>query len=995
MRNGVTAGRPRAGDLVVRSHSGRPRLRAAHALSRGLLCIATLASAGAAAQDAADDPERGLPLIHNMVPAMFDSPATPIGAQAFDLERLPDGAVLVGNNEGLLRLDGTGWRTWDPLRGAVLSVAARADGRVFLGGVGDFGYFDRFGDRWVSLKPWSERIGRPFGEVWAIVAGPEATYFVDRARVYRWQSDRLVLVYEGRGEMRQAVGFGAHTLVFDPAAGLVQIDAVEAKLLPGSQLMADQACAITAEGAEVVSVCSDGLLRTWSERGLEREVEIDALPAQQMAEAGISALAPLSGHSYAVGTRRGGLFLVGDDGRFLGNLSQLAGYDNTRIFSLLALGVDGLWIGRDHGLALVEWPGQISRYDVGLGLPRNPLGVVRLGGKIHIVNSRGIHRLDSTGSGFAAAVPQALSDEVVFDFASTGNAIFAAAREGLFELTEAGVQRIDTRLSYVVHVLGHEPLRLLVGGERSAWVLERSASGWRALGDITGVRAEIRRVTAEAPNVVWLSSRSAHQLLRVKLGAVSEPDWQPASAQVDDFSHDPSAPQGPVLPLRTHEGLVFGSRAGIFRFDPAQRRFDADPALNAMLPLSEGEVRDAVPLEGGRVLFVQHDRYRALRRDATGWSEETTPLARVPRGSPPRSIYVEDDGTLWVTTSDAVYRHRPEVQSALPTLPPPRIEAVDGSGRTTPLRPESDMLRGTAPMRLAFRFSTAVFVAAEQVRFRSRLIPLESDWGPWSASPQRELAQVPGGDYRLEVQAKDMFGRISATTRVFVHLEAPWYLRAWAMATYATFMLIAVALLIRVRERRLRTLAAELEDTVRDRTHALETLSVTDQLTGLHNRRYFDRAAARLEYEQPAVLVALIDIDHFKRINDGRGHEAGDRVLQQVAVRLTEAAPHGAALFRWGGEEFLLLAPLRAGDEDPGAIARRVLERIGDQPVTLGVDDVLAVTCSIGWEVATALDEFSMRQALRQADIRLYGAKDAGRDRAHGPNGVTYVRRTG
>src|SRR5688500_18287396 len=81
------------------------------------------------------DAERGLPLVTRTEPAAFDSPATPVGAQAFDLERLADASLLVANNEGLLRLDGTGWATWNPLTGVVFAVAAAKDGRLYLGGV--------------------------------------------------------------------------------------------------------------------------------------------------------------------------------------------------------------------------------------------------------------------------------------------------------------------------------------------------------------------------------------------------------------------------------------------------------------------------------------------------------------------------------------------------------------------------------------------------------------------------------------------------------------------------------------------------------------------------------------------------------------------------------------------------------------------------------------------------------------------------------------------
>ena len=938
----------------------------------------------------ARDPERGLPLIEVIAPSRYDSPATPVGAQAFDLERLPDGALLVANNEGLLKLDGTGWRTWNPLRGAVLSVAADERGRVHLGGVGDFGWFDRFGESYVSLKAESERLGRPFGEVWAIVATRDAAYYVDRECVWRWDGRALALAYEGTGELRQSVALGDAALVLDPAVGLVLVDGATTRVLAGSEALAGTAsAALAAHGGAAVTVSSDGVLRRYDAQGETTRVPLEPALAEALADARVSALAPLPDGGYAVGTRRRGLYLVGADGTLLGHLSEAAGFDDTRIFSLLALGVDGLWVGRDHGVALVEWPGQVSRYGTGLGLPRVPLGVARVAGVMNLVTTRGVYRLGANGTGFASAVPHALNDAVLFDFTASSETLYAAAREGLYALAGDAVERVDPRLSYVAYVLTDDPPRVLVGGDRSAWVVEHGEDGWRTLGDLPGVHVEIRRIVPESPNVVWLSSRSARQLLRVELGVVGDASWAPSDARVVDYSNNPAAPSAPVLPLVVGDGLVFANADGIHRHDRTSGRFTRDTALEARLAPSDGELRDSLPLGNDRVLFAQHDRYRVLRRAPDGWHDETTPLARIPRGATPRSLYREPDGTLWLSTSDAIYRHDPETQQALPSLPAPRVEQVDGS-RARLLEGGGRHALGTGPRALTLRFSAPVFVASDVIEFRSRLAPLDRAWSAWSSTARRELAWVPGGTYHLEVEARDVFGRKSPVTRVELAVDWPWYQRPWALVVYAALALAAIAALIRLRERRLVARAAALEALVRERTQALEVASVTDQLTRLRNRHYVE--AARRGFDpRDALIVMLLDLDHFKRVNDTRGHETGDRVLQAVATRLVDAAPRDAVLFRWGGEEFLLLVPQRNGD-DAAALARNLLGAIGNRPVRLDDGTTIALTGSIGWDIAPGTDEIALRDGLRRADAHLYAAKRAGRDRAHGPGAATATR---
>lgn len=159
-------------------------------------------------------------------------------------------------------------------------------------------------------------------------------------------------------------------------------------------------------------------------------------------------------------------------------------------------------------------------------------------------------------------------------------------------------------------------------------------------------------------------------------------------------------------------------------------------------------------------------------------------------------------------------------------------------------------------------------------------------------------------------------------------------------------------------------------------------LAQRDVLTGLPNRRGFlDQAlpvwstAARKSRPLSAVVM---DIDHFKHINDRHGHEAGDRVLIEVADRLGSACRSGDILARWGGEEFVLLLPETRGDE-ASVLAERLRELIAQAPVPLGDGRSTAFTASFG--VSVRLGAMRLEDLLRAAEAALHAAKDAGRDR--------------
>jgi diguanylate cyclase (GGDEF)-like protein len=177
----------------------------------------------------------------------------------------------------------------------------------------------------------------------------------------------------------------------------------------------------------------------------------------------------------------------------------------------------------------------------------------------------------------------------------------------------------------------------------------------------------------------------------------------------------------------------------------------------------------------------------------------------------------------------------------------------------------------------------------------------------------------------------------------------------------------------------------------------LAEIGLTDPLTGLHNRRFLDQQLAAdvaltlraYEQAQPALpdgadlVFFLVDIDHFKQINDEHGHASGDEVLVQLRDRLRTVCRDGDYLVRWGGEEILLVARQSSWQLAP-AMGERLRAAIGTKPFPVR-DMALRVTASIGI-APFPLDPSQPRaatwqQALEQADVALYQAKAQGRNR--------------
>ena len=156
-------------------------------------------------------------------------------------------------------------------------------------------------------------------------------------------------------------------------------------------------------------------------------------------------------------------------------------------------------------------------------------------------------------------------------------------------------------------------------------------------------------------------------------------------------------------------------------------------------------------------------------------------------------------------------------------------------------------------------------------------------------------------------------------------------------------------------------------------------MAVTDPLTGLFNRRHMNQRLREEEARAARTLapfsVLIVDIDHFKRINDSLGHDAGDRVLKDLAQLLRDMVRTQDIVARWGGEEFLVVLP-----QTPLKGALEVAERLrrgAEATLARGLDGIGAVTLTLG----AAEYASSVPDCLKLADVALYQGKEAGRNR--------------
>lgn len=355
---------------------------------------------------------------------------------------------------------------------------------------------------------------------------------------------------------------------------------------------------------------------------------------------------------------------------------------------------------------------------------------------------------------------------------------------------------------------------------------------------------------------------------------------------------------------------------------------------------------------------------------------------------------------LWAPASDGLYQIDADIDTEVHTAPSALIERVRVGEQWRSAQGDNWKLPASG-RDLQFDFNVLGFNPMHLAQARYRLLGYDDQWHAPGVqdSLSAHYTNLPPGFYTFEVSGSWGGKPPESSARLSFEIQ-PYFHETWMFkAALAVGLLMLGGLAARLFSQWRKRRNAALETLIEQRTRELssvnrelESLSRTDTLTGLYNRRHVSEqipgSLAMLEShrhprrEDRVTVFALIDIDHFKAINDSFGHEAGDDVLVEVATRLSRQMRSGDYIARWGGEEFLAVL-----HEQPrgryNVVAERLLGCIRDVPFQVGGAS-RTLTVSIGLAetplFSSAPNLWDWEQNVALADMAMYAAKHAGRN---------------
>ncbi len=930
------------------------------------------------------------------------------------------GMLYVANTGGVLEFDGRDWRVIQVgARLAARSVAADARGRVFVGADGDFGALrpDPAGElRYVSLAAEAHLDASSVGDVFTAVAAPQGIVFQSPLGLFIVGESGLTVI---RPRTQFALGFLVRNRFFvrEHGRGLLELVGTRLEFVAGSERFADDRV------FTMLPVGPSGILLGARDGGFQ-VFDPDAAPASRFVRAaGFASLerelrgkkaSPgdvLPDGRLAIGTVQSGLYICFPDGRIQHHLTKADGLLDDVVYDVYTDRRGNLVLCLGVGMALVESSSPFSfvTHAAGIRGTGNAAWHLERPGlsRTFLGTYQGLYVRD-TGR---AAFRHVAGSQESWGFLDARGRLLFAHNDGVAEVESGTLFPVLTNQSALsLCPVRRRPDLALVGTGVGLFRLRFDGAHWRSVGPVTGFTQPVNGLSEDADGSFWLHTQTGYGVVRLTLsdGAESVQSVRRYTAR-DGL---PSDAGNSVAPGR--DGALFGTSRGIYRYNVRDDRFEPDRRFSDTHG-DERQVRLLHEDRSGNVFVLAGDLARFYRPQPDGTFRGSYPfLTRLRNFRVGDFVGALDDSSLLLGYRDGF------IHVDLAWTPATDVEIAPLVRRVvTPAGVAfagSSAAEGPPPTTLPFKFNGARFwfaapflEGAAQTEFSYRFDGFDHEWSPWQRQNTSAYTNLREGRYDFRVRARNAYGDVSREATYRVAVEPPWFRTGFAYFVFAVLSLLVLYGAVQLNSRHLLREKTRLETLVTEKTRELREASLSDELTGLRNRRFvtevvlaefhafasFKQSLLTLEDrrqpERAATVFAcfLCDIDHFKRVNDEHGHEAGDLVLRQVARLLKASAREDDYAIRWGGEEFLVILKHTNRAYVP-VFAEKVRKAVADAHFRRpdGAADPLRLTVSIGYSMFPFYDEaprlLTFEQMVQLADLAMYYAKNHGRNRTAG-----------
>ena len=367
------------------------------------------------------------------------------------------------------------------------------------------------------------------------------------------------------------------------------------------------------------------------------------------------------------------------------------------------------------------------------------------------------------------------------------------------------------------------------------------------------------------------------------------------------------------------------------------------------------------------------------------------------------NLIKDKKGQIWFPTVNGVSVIDPKNLLAPPQKPFVKFKTILFDNKKESLENKKEIFIEPRVKWITIPINSITHHISKKIKYRYRLKNYDEQWLSLENNEVR-ISALPSGKYTLELSATDSMGNWLKPITIKLNFIPHFYEKPIFFIVLTPFIILLILFYIKLRTRRIVLKNQELEDLIAERTEKIKELSLSDPLTVLRNRRFVDEIIkpklcqyfSQKEYDlsnadnrvqasnNSGYAIFLLDIDHFKNVNDVYGHDAGDCVLIQFARLLKENVRKDDFIIRWGGEEFLIILS-NTKFESLDKFASKLKEKIENYEFDLGEGKKIFKTASAGYLYFPFIPSsplfLKFEDGVKLADQGLYYAKENGRNK--------------
>jgi len=725
------------------------------------------------------------------------------------------GVIYVGNTEGLLEFDGASWRLIKLQKpSAAVSVAIDNSGTVYVGSSeGHFGFLepDAAGRmHFTSLLGKVPPEDRKFGFVWKILPTPEGIYFNAYDRLFRLNRDGTLKTWRPASKFGFAFYLRGELYTKTPEGGLQKLTRDVFSPVPGGTAFGDDPI--------MAADSTAGMTLFGTPKAIFRLTDEGIVPFKTEADDffranALRSLQILGDGQIMAGTKQGGIALLHPDGaleRFVGRTDGLPG---DYVSAIQADRQGGEWLAQVNGIA--RFNPAVTHFDDGQGLSSGSLvlSIARLGENVYVGTTVGLFRMTARQGTLPRFEKVEGAGGPVHLLLPIGDSLVVGRDAGLSVVKGLASTKISSEPAVVYDVSPSRASADVVfeAARDTVARLVRTNEGWKETARVSATGTDFHTVLEGPDGRVWATT--LNEIWRI--------DFRNQPPAIERYGKASGVPGTWNNAYRFNGRVVFGTPAGLIKFDESKKRFVPDVSLGPQFADGSHPIFLIREDPSGDVWVSGKDYHGVLRRRSQGYSWE--PMTFSAQGI--REIYAilpEADRTVWVAGEGKLYRW----DGGLAGDPNRNFSVLTRQVSTGGAK---DSLFGGAGVlpdlrlpyknnALRFEFAAPFYEEPGAVEYQTLLEGSDSDWMPWAKETRKDYTHLWEGHYTFHVRARNPHGVISEESVSRFGITPPWYRSWWAFILYAVAGALFVWAVVRLRVRQLQEDKRQLEQTVAERT---------------------------------------------------------------------------------------------------------------------------------------------------------------------------------